>query len=73
METVKRYEGWVSEHSRKWSGHAVYRRPDGTEVEVTHVTELGAGHGTALTDIVSVGEVASWVSSHDKYQDRGRH
>jgi len=53
--------GWVSNQSNRHSSTVVYRRPNGSEVEVSFVSYNPTHHGTCWTDCLCIGEVTEFV------------
>lgn len=50
-----------SAKQKEWVGSSIYRRPDGSEVEITSVSSEEGCPETKWSDKVSVGEVVAWV------------
>ena len=52
-----------SAKQKQYAGSSIYRRPDGSEVEVTCVSSNEGCPETKWDDKVDLGEVVSWVRS----------
>lgn len=52
---------WYSKKAARQNGTVIYRRPDGSEVEVSSVSDDPTKHGLGWDDVEYIGEVTEFV------------